>query len=193
MINQRVWPFANYYQEGPASCKWSSVTPVTLVNSARIQIQCSGPFENNLFLFCTEYLGKEVDMDVPPQIVLSRRSCISHIVPRWLTCPHPFLYFCRASEVTSLFGEGQKHLDTVSQKKIFYQECFQAGLNLELVVWGWSKVYSKFKTQTTVNIWIWVWHQGKESPKKITLSFRHCPKYPPPGRPPSPRTKFGQN
>ena len=176
MINQRVWPFANYYQEGPASCKWSSVTPVTLVNSARIQIQFSGPFENNLLLFCTEYLGKEVDMDVPPQIVLSRRSCISHIVPRWLTCPHPFLYFCRASEVTSLFGEGSKAS----------WHSFTEGNIL-------SRVLSGRTEPERVNIWIWVWHQGKESPKKITLSFRHCPKYPPPGRPPSPRTKFGQN
>ena len=153
MIIQRGRPLANDHPERPASYKWSSVTPVTLVNSARIQVQFRGPFQNNLFLFCTEYLGTEVDMDVPPQeIVLSRRSCISHIVPLWLTCPHPFLYFCRASEVTSLFGEGQKHLDTVSQKEIFDQECFQAGLSLELVVLGWYKVYSKFKTQTRVNI-----------------------------------------
>ena len=152
-------PFCGCQNEGPVSCKWSSGGAGLL----QMIIQRGRPLANDhpvshtfleQFVLVLYRVSREgVDMDVPPQkIVLSRRSCISHIVPLWLTCPHPFLYFCRASEVTSLFGEGQKHLDTVSQKKIFYQECFQAGLSLDLEVWGWSKVYSKFKTQTRVNI-----------------------------------------
>ena len=36
---------------GAAPCKWSSGTPVTLVTSAKIQIQSSGHFWNNWFLF----------------------------------------------------------------------------------------------------------------------------------------------
>ena len=50
MIIRRGRPLANDHPEGPAYCKWSSVTPVTLVNSARNQIQSRGPFYNNLFL-----------------------------------------------------------------------------------------------------------------------------------------------
>ena len=51
MIIRRIWPFANDHLEGPASCKWSSFTLVTIVTSSRIQIQSRGPFQNNLLLF----------------------------------------------------------------------------------------------------------------------------------------------
>ena len=51
MIIWRDQPLVNDHPEGPASCKWSSVTPITELTSARIQIQCCGPFQNNLLLF----------------------------------------------------------------------------------------------------------------------------------------------
>ena len=47
MIIWRGRPLTNDHLERPASCKWSSVTPVTpvtLVNSVRNQIQSCGPF-----------------------------------------------------------------------------------------------------------------------------------------------------
>ena len=44
MIIWRGRPLANDHPEGPASCKWSSAIPVTLVTSARIQIQSRVPF-----------------------------------------------------------------------------------------------------------------------------------------------------
>ena len=46
-----AWNLTNDHPEGPAFCKWSSVTPITLVTSARIQIQSREPFWNDLFLF----------------------------------------------------------------------------------------------------------------------------------------------
>ena len=71
-----------------------------------------------------------------------------------LCCPDvpAFLTLCRAdSRVLTLFStfvalprsrvsseRGQKHLDTVSQKGIFYQECFQAGLSLEGSTFGFG-------------------------------------------------------
>ena len=51
MIIRRSRPFSNGHSEGPASCKWSSVTSVTLVTSAKVQIQSRRPFWNNWFLF----------------------------------------------------------------------------------------------------------------------------------------------
>ena len=44
LIISRGWTLANDHPEGPTSCKWSSITPVTPVTSARIQIQSRGPF-----------------------------------------------------------------------------------------------------------------------------------------------------
>ena len=51
MIIQRGRPLADHHPEWPTSCKWSSVTPVTLVTYARFQIQFRGAFYNNLFFF----------------------------------------------------------------------------------------------------------------------------------------------
>ena len=55
-----IWrdqPLADDHPEGPASCKWSSVTPCTQVTSARIQIQSRGRILNNLFLLLYYGLG----------------------------------------------------------------------------------------------------------------------------------------
>ena len=59
MIIQRIWPLANDHFDGPTSCKWSSVTLVTLVTFARIQIQSCGPFQNNLLLFVLILRGRQ--------------------------------------------------------------------------------------------------------------------------------------
>ena len=68
MIIQRIWPLANDRLEGLASYKWSSVTPVTLITSPRIQIQSRGSFQNNLFLLCSVLLRKLKIQDLPPGI-----------------------------------------------------------------------------------------------------------------------------
>ena len=73
MMIQRDWPLANDHPERLASLKWSSsgvgllqmiilqsvtpVTPITLVTSARIQIQSRRPFWNYLFLFIQKENG----------------------------------------------------------------------------------------------------------------------------------------
>ena len=48
MIIRKNQPLANDHLEAPASCNWHLVT---LVTSAKIQIQSCGPFKNSLFLF----------------------------------------------------------------------------------------------------------------------------------------------
>ena len=43
MIIRRIRPLANDHPADPATCKWSSVSPITLITSPRIQNQSRGP------------------------------------------------------------------------------------------------------------------------------------------------------
>ena len=78
MIIWRERPFANDHLEDLDFCnRWSGGTglfqmidssPLTLVTSARIQIQSRGSFQNNLFLLCSVLLRKLKIQDLPPGI-----------------------------------------------------------------------------------------------------------------------------
>ena len=96
MIIRRNRPLANDHQEGPASCKKLSDTPVTLVTSARIQIQSRGPFWNNLFLFlfvyiCCERISSDDQSD---QVAGDRRMTLRRRRGVLASLPSPYPVTC---------------------------------------------------------------------------------------------------
>ena len=108
MIIRRNRPLANDHQEGPASCKKLSDTPVTLVTSARIQIQSRGPFWNNLFLFslysCVRLCANYFPVTQEPFLTLMKFLSPGNrvVLSRRLTGTMFWKCFCPLQEFKSL-------------------------------------------------------------------------------------------
>ena len=108
MIIRMNRPLANDHQEGPASCKKLSDTPVTLVTSARIQIQSRGPFWNNLFLFslysCVRLCANYFPVTQEPFLTLMKFLSPGNrvVLSRRLTGTMFWKCFCPLQEFKSL-------------------------------------------------------------------------------------------